>query len=64
MNQNQIDLLVLKMRAEDTNVMWDAFVLEQKVVQESPELTEQAIKASEEMYKLIKLIDTNGTTQI
>lgn len=56
MNNNQLELSLLTMRAEDTNVIWDAFVLEQNIVQQSPELTEQAIKASEEMYKLVKLL--------
>lgn len=56
MNNNQLELSILTMRAEDTNVIWDAFVLEQNIVQQSPQLTEQAIKASEEMYKLVKLL--------
>lgn len=51
---------ILKDRITQLNVMWDASVLECNEVQQSPELTAQAIKASEEMYNLIKII--NGTT--
>lgn len=47
---------ILKDRVEQLNIMWDASVLEQNIVQQSPQLTEQAIKASEEMYKLVKLL--------
>lgn len=47
---------ILKDRVEQLNIMWDASVLEQNLIQQSPELTEQAIKASEEMYKLVKLL--------
>lgn len=55
---------ILKDRIMQLNVMWDASVLECNEVQQSPELTAQAIKASEEMYNLFKIINTNGKEEI
>lgn len=59
MTPQEFEKSILISRTEDTIVMWDAFVLEQNIIQTSPELTAQAIKASEEMYNLVKLLKGN-----
>lgn len=53
---DQEERLVLTAIANQLNVMWDASITEQNIIQQSQQLTEQALKASNEMYNLIKLL--------